>query len=83
MPKTEFIVRFDNVELTKAQASALQSDINKVVASHLSKIGGRQGGVWGSKLGLHPEWYGKWLRMFADLSALGKSKTFRPEKSIR
>jgi len=75
--KTEFKVRLENVELSKAAITALEKEINAVVARHLAK--GAQKGVWGSKLQLDPEWRGKWLRKFASMEELLRNKTYKQE----
>jgi len=78
--KTEFKVRFDNVEMTKTQAASLERDINAVVAKHLVKLG-KKTDIWGSKLKIDPEWLGKWLRKFNSIEELKRNAgTFRQEK---
>ena len=80
--KTEFKVRFDNVEMSKSQAAALERDINAVVAKHLVKLG-KKTDIWGSKLKIDPEWLGKWLRKFNSIEELKRNAaTFKQEKIL-
>ncbi|MDF2188787.1 hypothetical protein [Paraflavitalea sp. CAU 1676] len=73
--KTEFKVRLENVELSKAATTALQKEINSVVAKHIAK--GAAKGIYGSKLQLDPEWLGIWLRKFATAEELLKNKNYK------
>jgi hypothetical protein len=77
--KTEFKVRLENVELSKAATTALEKEINSVVARHLVKAGAQKG-IWGSKLRIDPEWLGIWLRKFKTPEELLRNKTFKQQK---
>ena len=79
MPNTQFQVKLENVELSKTQIAQIQKAINSAVASTLARQGGAKQ-VWGSKLKLNPEWYGKWLRQFKSLDALKQNGNFKQEK---
>lgn len=76
MPSTKFNVVLENLELSKEQKSALQKDINAVVAKHVATID--HSAAIGKKdmLKINPEWLGIWLRRFKDYRAIELSKTF-------
>lgn len=77
--KTEFKVRLDNIELSKAATTALEKEINAVVTRHIAKVG--QKSIIGSKLKIDPEWLGIWLKKFATPEELLKNKeTFKAQK---
>jgi hypothetical protein len=78
--KTEFKVRLENVELSKTATTALEKEINSVVARHLVKAGAQKSGVWGNKLKIDPEWLGIWLRKFKTPEELLRNKAFKPQK---
>ena len=77
--KIEFKVRLENVELSKSQQTALEKDINAVVAKYVVKLS-RKTDVWGSKLKIDPEWLGKWLRKFASIDELKRNTTYKQER---
>jgi hypothetical protein len=79
MPNVQFQVKLENVELSKTQIAQIQKEINAAVAGVLVKQGAAQK-VWGSKLELAPEWYGKWLRQFRSLEELKAKGGFKVEK---
>lgn len=76
MPSTKFNVVLENLELSKEQKSALQKDINAVVAKHVAAID--HSAAIGKKdmLKINPEWLGIWLRRFKDYRAIELSKTY-------
>jgi len=76
MPSTKFNIVLENLELSKEQKSALQKDINAVVAKHVATID--HSAAIGKKdmLRINPEWLGIWLRRFKDYRAIELSKTF-------
>lgn len=76
MPSTKFNVVLENIELSKEQKSALQKDINAIVAKHVATID--HSAAIGKKdmLKINPEWLGIWLRRFKDYRAIELSKTF-------
>ncbi|HTE11444.1 MAG TPA: hypothetical protein VK645_10745 [Chitinophagaceae bacterium] len=79
MPNVQFQVKLENVELSAKQIAQIQKEINGAVANTLAKQGAAKQ-VWGSKLKLNPEWYGKWLRQFKSLEALKLNENFKQEK---
>jgi len=79
MPNVQFQVKLENVDLSEKQISQIQKEINAAVSSVLAKQGGAKQ-VWGSKLKLNPEWYGKWLRQFKSLEALKLNENFKQER---
>lgn len=79
MPNVQFQVKLENVELSAKQIAQIQKEINGAVAMVLAKQGAAKQ-VWGSKLELNPEWYGKWLRQFKTPEALKANVNFKLEK---
>ncbi|AXY73986.1 hypothetical protein D3H65_08315 [Paraflavitalea soli] len=77
--KTEFKVRLENVELSKAATTALEKEINSVVARHLVKAGAQKS-VFGNKLKIDPEWLGIWLRKFNSIEELKRNVAFKQQK---
>jgi hypothetical protein len=80
MASTKFTVNLDGIELSKAQATALNKEINAVVAKH---IGGIivPGTALGTKIIKDPRWWGIWLKKFATIEKLKLNKlTFKPYK---
>ncbi|MFD2519380.1 hypothetical protein [Emticicia soli] len=76
MPSTKFNVVLENIELSKEQKSALQKDINAIVAKHVATID--HSAAIGKKdmVKINPEWLGIWLRRFKDYRAIELSKTY-------
>lgn len=76
MPSTKFNIVLENLELSKEQKSALQKDLNAIVAKHVATID--HSAAIGKKdmLKINPEWLGIWLRRFKDFRAIELSKTF-------
>ena len=79
MPTVQFQVKLENVELSQTQINQIQKEINTAVAGILAKQGAAKQ-IWGSKLKLSPDWYGKWLRQFKDLASLKANENFKQER---
>ncbi len=67
MAKVKFQVVLENIELSKAQAAAIQKEINAVVGQSLlrGKLAGMTAGI-PPTLGFKvmPEWLGIWIKNF-------------------
>jgi hypothetical protein len=79
--KVEFKVRLENVELSKAQQTAMQKEINAVVTKYALKLS-KKTDVWGSYLKIDPEWLGKWLRKFASIDELKRNAASYKQERI-
>jgi hypothetical protein len=76
MATIQFQVKLENVDLTKAQQTQLEKDINALVGKHIVKAAPANATL-GSRLKIRPEWLGIWLRRFKDIEALKNNINYK------
>ena len=65
MAKVTFQVNLENIELSKAQTTRIEKEIQAVVAKHLANVVTAEDPI-GVKLKINPEWLGIWLKKFKN-----------------
>ncbi len=80
MPKTTFNVTLENVELSNAQISKMEKEINAVVAKYLVK-GVSEESPLGLRLKPKPEWLGIYLKKFKSVADLKANVDFKKFKN--
>ena len=76
MPKTQFTVTLENVELSKAQMTRMEKEINAIVANYVVKAATPESPL-GTKLKINPEWMGIWLKKFKSIEELKANTAFK------
>ena len=76
MAKISFQVNLENIELSRAQMTKIEKELNAVVASYVVKSITAEQPV-GIKLKVNPEWLGIWLKKFKSLEELKANEGFK------
>jgi hypothetical protein len=79
MAKVSFQVNLENIELSKAQMTRIEKEINAVVAKHIVNAVPAEAPV-GIKLKVNPEWLGIWLKKFKNTEELKGNLNFKKYK---
>jgi hypothetical protein len=79
MAKVSFQVHLENIELSKAQITRMEKEINAVVAKHIVGVVPAEAPV-GTKLKVNPEWLGIWLKKFKNPEELKGNLNFKKYK---
>ena len=79
MAKVSFQVNLENIELSKAQTTRIEKEIQAVVAKHLANVVTADDPI-GVKLKINPEWLGIWLKKFKNPADLKGNLDFKKFK---
>jgi hypothetical protein len=79
MAKVSFQVTLENIELSKAQTTRIEKEINAVVAKYIVNAVAADAPV-GTKLKINPEWLGIWLKKFKNMEELKGNLNFKKYK---
>jgi hypothetical protein len=79
MAKVSFQVTLENIELSKAQTTRIEKEINAIVAKYVVNAVPAEAPI-GTKLKINPEWLGIWLKKFKNAEDLKGNLNFKKYK---